>query len=160
MSESILLFDASQGATQWFWDLGNGTTQNTENVTTLYNSPGEYIVQHIVSNDYGCKDTSMITLYINPLFTLYIPNAFTPNNDGVNDYWVLSGESWQTDEFEVYVFDRWGKMVFYTTDINVNWDGRVNGTIPDTQSVYQYRLRVRDEEGNFHEFWGSVNMVL
>lgn len=157
--ETINLFDASQGASQWFWDFGDGTTQTIQNVTIMYNNPGEYIVQHIVSNDLGCKDTSTITLIVNPLFTLYIPNAFTPNNDGINDRWIFSGESWQFDEFEVYVFDRWGKSVFHTTDVNVNWDGRVNGTIPEDQSVYQYRLRVRDKEGIFHEVWGSVSLI-
>jgi gliding motility-associated-like protein len=160
VGESVLLFDASQGASHWFWNLGDGTTQNTLNVTNIYNNPGEYIVQHIVSNDQGCKDTSSITIIVNPLFTLYIPNAFTPNDDGINDHWIFSGESWQLDEFEVYVFDRWGKVVFHTTDVNVNWDGRVNGKIPETQSVYQYRLRVRDKEGIFHEVWGSVIIIL
>lgn len=157
--ETVNIFDASQGASQWFWDLGNGTTQNVQNVSTMYNTPGEYIIQHIVSNDLGCKDTSSITIVVNPLFTLYIPNAFTPNNDGINDNWVFSGESWQFDEFEVYVFDRWGKTVFHTTDVNVNWDGCVNGNIPEFQAIYQYRLRVRDKEGIFHEIWGSVSMI-
>lgn len=159
IGETVDLLYVGMGASQWNWDLGNGQTSTQVNASTIYQQEGEYLITQTVSNDFGCSDVAQITIIVNPLFTVYIPNAFTPNDDGINDVWQFSGESWMIDNFEVSVFDRWGKMVFCTTDVNVNWDGTVNGKLAESQTVYQYRLRILDREGINHEIWGSIVVI-
>mgnify|MGYP003376584512 FL=1 len=72
--------------------------------------------------------------------TIFIPNTFTPNGDGRNDVWLPVGNN--IGEYEMYVFDRWGGVVFHSTDVNTGWDGTINGQqVPN--EVYAFRVIYR-----------------
>ena len=95
-----------------------------------------------------CYDTfSEIT--INPYYSLYVPNTFTPNSDGKNDYFQPKGVG--IDEYKIYIYNRWGVEVFYSDNIDLCWDGGegVSGT-------YSYVINVIDKLGQFHEKLGYV----
>ena len=72
--------------------------------------------------------------------TFYIPNSFTPNDDGLNDIFKPKGENFS--EFEMFIYNRWGEMIYYTTNLS-GWDGSINGYyVPD--GVYCYIIAYRD----------------
>lgn len=156
----VNFFDGSFGADFWYWDFGNEQYSTEQNAATQFIEPGEYIVYLGIANTEGCTDSTSVLIIVNPLFTIYIPSAFSPNNDGVNDNWIVFGESWKIDEYEVHVFDRWGQQVFQSTDINQLWNGRYEGRDDAKQSVYTYRLKVRDISGIIHVYDGVITLLM
>ena len=103
-----------------------------------YQSSGYKDVIQIVQNEYGCKDRSSNRLYIEP-FTVYIPNAFTPDGDQYNNNWspvvALNSQEWH-----LTIYDRWGEMLWESFDQNAGWDGFYKGRKMQ-QGVYGYALR-------------------
>ncbi|MCB0762227.1 MAG: choice-of-anchor L domain-containing protein [Flavobacteriales bacterium] len=107
----------------YIWDFGDGTGSNEENPLHIYDGLTGYDVTLVIVNEFGCIDTAHGLIFGPPI--VYIPNAFTPNNDGVNDYWGVVAD--QLLRFEVTVFDRWGEIVFTSKDPMDLWNGSVTG---------------------------------
>jgi len=82
-------------------------------------------IQQLAINSYGCRDSIIKQVEIKPAYTIYIPNAFTPNSDGTNDSFRAVGVG--IEEFKMQIFDRWGALVFESDDINTVWDGSIKG---------------------------------
>jgi gliding motility-associated-like protein len=89
----------------------------------------------------GCRATDTVTITVNPEYPLYVPNAFTPNNDGFNDFFEIFGNKkiWLT--MTIRIFNRWGELVFETSDQQFRWDGRYKGELL-TPQVLTYVLDV------------------
>ena len=112
----------------------------------------------IVTNSFGCKDTTVLCVIINPEFTFYIPNAFSPNGDGTNEEFYGKGDF--IADFEMLIFDRWGNKIFRSTDINKHWDGRANnGAEIAQQDVYIYVVNIKDIKKEEHHFHGTVTLI-
>jgi gliding motility-associated-like protein len=116
----------------------NGETE--QNITT--DQDGQYCYQFI--DEVGCIQEGVINVFVQDFnASLYIPNAFTPNNDGIND--VFSAKGVDISEFELKIWNRWGDEIFNTTDINEVWTGNVNNTgahyVQD--GVYTYTVSYR-----------------
>lgn len=110
-----------------------------EQVTYIYaDEPGEYCFSF--NDEYGCAQASTVTLeHIDMDANVYIPNAFTPNNDGIND--VFKPVSEDVRYYTLTVWNRWGQKVFESTDINEFWDGSYNGSEYYAQNgLYSYRV--------------------
>ena len=135
-------FDESVDATIWNWNFGDensGTDNfaNTYNPQHLYNTAGFYDVWLFVTSDFGCTDSTSGKVIIRGDYNLYIPNAFTPDGDGLNDYFMPEGVEINNNAFVMYIYDRWGELVFMTDDVNYPWDGTVKNTgEPAQQDVY------------------------
>ncbi len=98
-------------------------------------------------------------LNFDTILTLYIPNAFTPNGDGINDVFRVYGTD--IENFSLVVYNRWGATVFSTTDITKGWDGRVNNgeEIADS-GVYDYQITATDKTtGSNHNYTGELILV-
>jgi gliding motility-associated-like protein len=120
-------------------------------VTTLFHI--------LVTNDYGCTASDTVTVYVNPVYSIFIPNVFTPNGDGNNDFFEVFGKKEAWKQFEVEVFDRWGERVYQSNDMNFKWDGQYKGKdLPPAVFVYQIHLTYLD---NYTDklFKGSVTLV-
>lgn len=93
-----------------------------------------------ITNAYGCSltDSAMVNEFCRP--TIFIPNTFTPNGDGRNDIWLPVGNN--IGEYEMYLFDRWGGVIFHSTDVHTGWDGTINGRQAPNE-VYAFRLIFR-----------------
>ena len=79
---------------------------------------------------------------------VFIPNIFTPNSDPLNNTYCIDGFLDGCDEFELWIYNRWGELVFNTTDMNECWDGTVsNSSKPHPPGTYFYILEVT--EGKF-----------
>ncbi|NCP45110.1 MAG: gliding motility-associated C-terminal domain-containing protein, partial [Flavobacteriales bacterium] len=92
------------------------------------------------------------------IFLFYIPNSFTPNDDGTNDVFRAYGEGIDLSNFKMYVFDRWGEKIFETDDITDGWDGTYRGS-PVANGVYVWRIETKELFVNKrHEIMGHVNL--
>ncbi|MCF8256541.1 MAG: choice-of-anchor L domain-containing protein [Flavobacteriales bacterium] len=120
-----------------------------------YPDTGTFTVTQIVTTQFGCLDTLSTTLKVNPAFTLYIPEAFTPNNDGVNEIWKPEGES--VENYHLRIFNRWDQQLFESNELGYGWDGSFHGTqVP--QGIYTYRIRVYDVLGEPHNYFGKFSL--
>ena len=114
----------------------------------------------IAVNTNGCRDSIAKIIDIKPAFTIYIPNAFTPNSDGINDGFRASGIG--IKEFNMQIYDRWGNLIFESDDINKAWDGSVNGKGDyenAKQDVYVWKATVKDVLLKNHDLIGHVSLV-
>jgi gliding motility-associated-like protein len=150
-------------ATQWYWSFGDDSTSCLQNPSHYYDDIDSFLVRLIILNDQGCTDTAYRTIYINDYFTFYVPNAFTPNGDGKNEIFIPYGNPncISADDYSMYIYDRWGKLMFTTTDINQGWNGRMNNEGDLTTvvtGIYTYVIFVKDTENIKHVYKGIVTV--
>lgn len=139
------------------WDFGvDGLTSTAENPVITYPDPGTYPVRLAVMDTLGCVDTLVKTLVVAPEFNLYFPSAFSPDGDGLNEVFNVSGTG--ILKFRLHIFDRWGHLVFETEDPAQGWDGRINGKKP-VPGVYPYLFRYLGPSGQSADRYGSVVLV-
>jgi gliding motility-associated-like protein len=118
----------SEDVTSWTWDFaGLDTSIEWSPVYTFPQTPGDYTVTLTVVNELGCTDAIERTVRITESFMMFIPNTFTPDMDGLNDAWSFAGTDIDPSDFTVRVFDRWGRVVYTSTDFEGAWVGDVQG---------------------------------
>lgn len=160
----ITFYDNSAYATSWDWNFGDTYAPASSNVSTAqtpvhtYSVDGQYCITLLVSNQNTCFDTTTYCIDIQPDYTLYIPNAFTPNGNSLNATFAPKGSN--IAEFRMYIFNRWGNLIYETNDIYKGWDGsyKNNGNIAE-QGVYVYRILTKDKVGQEREYVGHVTLV-
>jgi gliding motility-associated-like protein len=109
------------------------------------------------NNEYECSSSDTLTLIVNQgTEVLYIPNSFTPNSNDLNDLFCVYGTSIKKIDLEI--FDRWGELLFKTTDITMGWDGTFHGK-PVEKGVYVYSIRCEWESGTHTYRTGTVTIV-
>ena len=123
-----------------------------------YENFGDYWVTQIVTGSNGCTDTARVLVKILPEYLIWVPNAFTPfNKDGLND--VFKPIAFGVTEYKMYIFDRWGNLIFETNDLDTGWNGTDKGH-PCQIDVYVYKLEYKDMvEYEHHEKVGTVTLV-
>jgi gliding motility-associated-like protein len=155
----ISIKDVSIGTTIWNWSFGDNLTSALENpLQHTYADTGTYTITLLTSNQFACTDTAHQTIVIEPDFVFYIPSAFSPNGDGIND--TFSGKGIFISQYEMNIFDRWGNLIFSSNDINISWDGKVNHTNETAKpDVYVYSIKVTDFKSRKHDYRGIVTLV-
>jgi gliding motility-associated-like protein len=155
----ITITDLSEGGSSWKWNFGDQSTANIFSpLPHTYNDTGSYTITLITSTQYGCIDTTYKTVIIEPDFAFYIPNAFSPNDDGIND--TFNGKGIFIKDYEMMIYDRWGNLIFYTNDINKPWDGKANqGADMAQRDVYIYVVNLTDILRKKHSYKGTVTLV-
>jgi gliding motility-associated-like protein len=94
-----------------------------------------------VVSDSGCVAYDTVRIRINKKYPIYIPNAFTPNGDGANDFFEVFGNKKTWLEMNIVVFNRWGEKIFESSDMNFQWDGTFKGEYQNPQVyVYEFTL--------------------
>jgi gliding motility-associated-like protein len=158
----IQFSDSSINATSWSWSFGDLTnaTSVLQNPSFTYTDPTCYQVVLAVASADGCVDTTSKEICIGPDAAIFVPNAFTPNDDGVNEVFMPVGVGIDPDHFEMWIFDRWGNMIYYTDDLNKGWDGRVQGHSDVSQiDTYVWKIKALDIVGNKHNIEGKVSLI-
>ncbi|HTN47394.1 MAG TPA: choice-of-anchor L domain-containing protein [Flavipsychrobacter sp.] len=128
---------------------------NTNNPTVVGLRPTTFSV--IGLNEYGCFDTAYVRMEIDYDMSEFLPSGFTPNGDGKNDLFRLSGLKYQK-LLEFRVFNRWGEEIFATTDISQGWDGSYRG-VPQEMGVYSYIIRLAIPGGTQKVYKGNVTLL-
>ncbi len=153
---TIAFSNESSDATSLAWDFGqegDDDTSTEENPEFTFDEAGNYDVQLAIVNENGCRDTIVKPVIVSNSWA--IPSAFSPNGDGVNDFfWVIGG----VIEYELHVFNKWGQELFSTTTQSVGWDGTFNGE-EQQDGVYIYTFRGKDIDGRPIEVSGDVTLV-
>lgn len=91
------------------------------------------------TNQYGCSNFDTVCVIVSKDWNIYIPNAFSPNGDGINDYFMPKG--YGVSEIKLNIFDRWGALIFVSDTENPGWDGKFKGLLCE-QGVYVYQVEV------------------
>jgi gliding motility-associated-like protein len=144
---SVDFFNESMNAYSYEWHFGDGNISNVTHPDHDFERSGVYLVMLIARNEprFGCADTVYKYVEVEPMFTFYVPNAFTPDGDGLNDTWGPQGANFEIESYNVQVYDRWGKLVWQTDNPEVWWNGTLKGEGGDVmaQGVYTYRIIVK-----------------
>lgn len=148
--------DQSAGATEWWYSMGDGTVYEEQEPTHQYEAHGNYLITQIVANDYGCADTAGLRIIVDPNISVYIPNTFTPDDDGLNDLFLIEGEG--IENLELWIFNRWGQRLFHTLNKEEAWDGRVNGNLVPN-GVYLYKVIVQDITNRTKVYSGELRVL-
>ncbi len=144
---------------EWMWDFGDGVNSTSSNPSHNYTAGGSYQVTLIaqIPNSINCIDTlsaQTIDVITNP--ELYIPNTFTPNGDGHNDVFKVRGPYFAIYYFAVY--NRWGELMYETTDPSQGWDGNYKGR-PSDPGVFGYYVKAKCSE-TAEEIFKKGNVTL
>lgn len=160
-NEIHFLEQAGPLATGYAWDFaGMGTSTLPDPEFTFPNDTGRYYpVQLVVWNALGCADTTLRLVNVNDVFLVYVPTAFTPDGDDVNDLLYVMGNDIADNDFHFMVFDRWGEKVYESTDRHAGWDGKYNGK-PVKDGVYVWMLRAQSRFTQVnHDLRGHVTIL-
>lgn len=153
----ISMTDQSQYTTgcEVFW--GDGTNSNNCDSLHHYTLPGTYAIMQVVKNAAGCYDTAFSNIIINAEYFFWIPNAFTPNGNNLND--IFKPKVIGVHDYSFLIFDRWGTKIFETSDSSQGWDGFYKNNLC-SNDVYVYKIAFNDNVQNaFHQFIGIVTLV-
>ncbi len=155
--DSIKLTAKGENAKIWVWnptrsiqDYSNETITVWPKETTVYTA--------IVFDEFGCKDSGMVKVTVIYEPKLMIPNAFSPNGDGLNDIFKIEGVVYEKlNSFQV--FDRYGMKVFETTNIDKGWDGTYLNGKPAAPGVYYYLIEMSNVDRQTFQFKGDVTLT-
>ncbi len=155
----ISTIDLSTGVNYWNWNYGDMDSSSVSNPPPhTYSDTGTYIITLITTTQYGCADTAYKTIIIEPEFVFYIPNAFSPDGDGIND--SFTGKGIFIKEFKMTIFDRWGNSIFMSDNKDKGWDGKANHGSELAQSdTYVYKVEITDIKNKKHSIKGVVTLV-
>jgi len=159
-NRTVNFTDRSTGAAFWEWDFGGvGDTRLKDPVFTFPDT-GVYAVKLIVTHPSGCMDTIIQFLDVEPEVRYFLPNAFTPNNDGLNDDFRGTGSFQFMNDFTLTIWNRWGELLFETKDPNQGWNGQKNNSGPlAPPGVYVCVVRYVDARGREREIKGFATLV-
>ncbi len=149
----------STNSTSSYWDFGDGFYSSDHSPNHRYSFLGHFPITLVVQSENVCFDT--LTKFIDVVedFSLFIPNAFSPNTDGQNDFFgpIMRGANAKDYIFEIY--SRWGDLVFYTHDISKLWNGQTLANRECPIGSYIYKIIVLDLCDYPHEYIGTVVLI-
>ena len=122
----------------------------------IYPETGTYAAVLVVKSDKGCLDTMIKTIFVAEDYGIFVPNAFTPNGDGIND--IFQPKGYGITKYELDIFDRWGEKIFQTNQFEHGWDGTIKG-ISIKNDIYTWRIKLTNVFGKSHELTGHVTLI-
>lgn len=160
---NVQFTDNSINAISWAWNFRDDNSSDnlsvSQNPNHSFSSYGDFPVQLIVEAGNGCNDTAVVTVHVIADITFYAPNAFTPNNDRLNDEFLPVGTGINKKTFQMYIYSRWGEEIFKTNTYQA-WDGRANGGSKICpEGIYSWLVIFQDESGEGHRYSGFVTLV-
>jgi gliding motility-associated-like protein len=147
----ITVSNQSVGAEKYLWRFGDNENSTLFDPSHTYLEEGNYCIWLIAENNFGCVDSTKDCIKIKPNYTLFIPNSFTPNGDGLNDIFIPLAQS--VKDYEMNIFNRWGLKVYTSKQLEIGWDG---GTEP--QGAFNYVIQVTTQGGEQKIYTGSVTL--
>ena len=157
--DPVMLFDnRSENSVRWKWSFDDGKTSTDFSPAHEYMASGKYTVHLTAWNEYNCWDTAVHVVEMEPVTTIYIPNAFTPNGDGNNDVWLLKGFN-QGNGFEIRIWDRWGHLIMQSSEMDFSWNGKTKDNKVAPNGVYAYDILFQTSEGEYKEIHGQFSLL-
>lgn len=153
--DTITFLDNSNGdIVNSIFTLSDGTIVNDTIATEYFDDRGVYDICLLVENAFGCIDSTCIEITVSPaIYELEIPNIFTPNQDGTNDYFFIEGMGM---EYSIQVFNRWGQVVFSQNPYLNIWNGTSSDGKPLSEGTYYYIVQIINNPDNESVYTGFV----
>jgi gliding motility-associated-like protein len=159
-SDEVIFHNASMGDEQkewtWFFMYPYSDTIPGTTASKVFERSGKYPVAFVVKNTWGCIDTVVKVILVEDDYSIYIPNSFTPNSDGLNDIFQAKGSGFTDYTLEVY--DRWGELIFISHDFQTGWDGNYKGQGPKCD-VYVWKIHLKTLSGKTKTLTGQVALL-
>lgn len=152
----ITFLNQSQGAVSYQWIFGDGQSSTDVHPNNTYADPGNYQVMLIAINEIGCLDTTIRTISVDEEYWIYVPNTFTPDHNRFNQQFAAS--TINISELEIVIFNRWGQVVYSSSDVHFNWDGTCDGELCK-EGTYNYRIEYVTTSGIKETILGHVNLL-
>ena len=154
----------SVGASTYDWSFGDGSANSNE-FEPFHVFPdqqaGSYEIKLSVTSPEGCIDDSVKYVYVFQDYTIYVPNTFTPDGSGKNEIFKPVMEGFDENEYTLYIFNRWGELIFESHDMNVGWDGTYSQHDENVQDgVYTWEIIVGfKDSADSKIFVGHVSLL-
>ena len=163
--EILYTDNRSRNATEYLWDFGDGVTSTDPEPQHKYTEEGTYTISLIARNGNGCADTTVMVSGVKTVNygQLLIPNAFVPNKTGPGSGNIQNNEVFlplvqKVSKYQMLVFNRWGELMFESTNPETGWDGYHRGKLC-AQDVYIYRITAEYENGRTVTRTGDINLL-
>ncbi|OFY34182.1 MAG: hypothetical protein A2X01_04625 [Bacteroidetes bacterium GWF2_35_48] len=156
----VKFYDMSADYINLIWNFGDGTTSQEKNPEHAFQNYGTYPVNLYATSDKGCLDTASAIIYVDGETSFYAPTAFTPDDDGHNEYFTVFGRGMTPGSFKLHIYDRWGEIIFQTDDISKGWNGKINNSKKlCPPGVYTWVAWFKDQYGNGMSKSGTVTLI-
>lgn len=160
INPDVNFFDETRDAAQISWDFGDGRTSSLPSPQHMYRDTGVYNVIQTVTHPNGCVDTALTLIDVRPEVRLYLPNAFTPNQDGLNDEYLGVGIMQGARNFSMTIWNRWGQLLFETNDSTDGWNGRMfNSGDESPNGVYVVLVTFDGPRGGKFEYKTFATLI-
>ena len=145
----------------YIWYFGDGDSSTEKNPTHQYTTTKLYTIQLITNANTFCVDTATQTLYTegDSSQEVVVPNVFTPNNDGINDCYRITGISQKCDVFNISIYNRWGDLYYESTNPAACWNGKNEAAINASEGVYYYILKIKKKDQPQLEKHGTITLI-
>ena len=157
----IELTDLSFNSVFWDWKFAGGQDSSIlQNPVYTFQDTGKQEVQLTVTSFFGCVDTLIQIVDVEPKVTFFMPNAFTPNEDGLNEVFEGVGFFRGIRDYKMGIWNRYGQLIYETTDINTGWNGRFKNTGKlSPNGVYIYKISFMGPRGQMQELEGYATLL-
>ncbi len=157
VDEAVFLNYTGTGATDWTWYITNepAVAGSVKEYETSFREKGYHTVKLVSENQFGCSDTISYTIHIGYDSRIYVPNAFTPDGNGINDSFKAVG--FNIKSIHMTIFNRWGEKLFESYGVNDAWDGTFKGQ-PVMDGVYIYMIDAEATDGEHYYLHGNVTL--
>ncbi|MEN8927413.1 MAG: gliding motility-associated C-terminal domain-containing protein [Flavobacteriales bacterium] len=150
--------DKSVLAVSYLYDFGDGNSSTLKNPTHNFETIQDFTIKQVVTSAMGCKDSTTQEIEVRDL-KIFIPNSFTPNNDGLNDIFLPASEGFDTKKYDLQIYNRWGELIFSTVSSTNGWDGTYQGQ-PVQLGSYVWKLRIKKLDSSLvKELQGQINVI-
>lgn len=159
-NSTVSFFNSTTGAIGYYWDFGDGNFSFDESPTHTYLDTGINQVILLATSSNGCTDTIVEIIDVVPVASMRFPTAFTPNADGQNDLFRGKGSVELINDFNLIIYDRWGKIVYSTSEPTEGWNGQLNNSgahLPP--GVYMCSASWREPRGDRDSYEGAATLI-
>jgi gliding motility-associated-like protein len=155
-NKAVSFTNKSIGATYYVWDFGDGSGNAEVNPIHLYNKSMETFVCLTAYNSSGCPNKKCLPISPRVINVIDVPTGFSPNGDGINDYIQIKG--YGVKEYSFQIYNRWGELVFKSTNINDKWDGTYKGKLQEVDA-FSYLLQVTFTDNSISTKKGNITLI-
>jgi gliding motility-associated-like protein len=141
-----------------YWFFGDTDSSVLENPVHPFPNVGSYDVMLVAISDKNCTDTATEVVKISDIYTFYAPSAFSPDKDGKNDVFKVFASGIELTNFKLMIYDRWGELIFQSSDIEKGWDGKIDGKVCQ-MGTYAWIAVFRDYMSNQKTQSGKVTLI-
>ncbi len=166
LNPEVEFINESVGAVTYEWNFGDNATSSDLNPIHLFpEEAGIYQVTLTAFNEQGCENTTQLDVNILDELLFYVPNSFTPNGDEYNNsFKPVFGSGFDHENYQLMIYNRWGQVVFESSNLNVGWDGTTQNGDPAQDGTYTWSMKLQAstntvERGKPEMYHGHVSII-